>query len=112
MKSRNIIVYDKLVRDKVPQIMLEAGKEFYTRVATKEQYQQKLQEKLIEEAREFLEDPSIEELADVAEVFGTILATMNIDIDELERVMLAKREARGSFDNRIVLECVNTRPRK
>jgi predicted house-cleaning noncanonical NTP pyrophosphatase (MazG superfamily) len=112
MKSRSIIVYDKLVRDKIPQIMSEAGKEFYTRVATKKQYQQKLQEKLVEEAQEFLEDPSIEEMADIAEVFGALLDAMKIDIDELEKVMLAKREARGAFNNRIILECVNTRPRK
>ena len=99
-------VYNKLIRDKIPAIMTEKGKSFTIHTASREEYRQKLKEKLLEEVNEFLEEPSLEELADVAEVFGTILAVMDYSIEDLELQMRKKSEDRGAFFERIILESV------
>ena len=99
-------VYNKLIRDKIPAIMTEKGKNFTTHVASMDEYEAKLKEKLLEEVKEFLEDPCLEELADVAEVFGALLSVLNYSIDELEFKMHEKSEARGAFLERIILETV------
>ena len=69
-------VYNKLIRDKIPAIMTEKGKSFSIHIASRKEYEQKLKEKLLEEVNEFLEDPCLEELADVAEVFGALLSVL------------------------------------
>lgn len=99
-------VYNKLIRDKIPEIMEEKGKSFKTHIASMEEYEQKLKEKLLEEVNEFLEEPCLEEMADIAEVFGALLAISGYSIEELESKMHEKSEARGSFLKRVVLETV------
>ena len=99
-------VYNKLIRDKIPGIMRAEGKNFKAHIASVDEYEQKLKEKLLEEVNEFLEEPSLEELADVAEVFGTILAVMDYSIEDLELQMRKKSEDRGAFVERIILESV------
>ena len=54
-------VYNKLVRDKIPEIISSQGKRCKVYVATKKEYEEKLQSKLVEEVEEFLKDPSVEE---------------------------------------------------
>ena len=99
-------VYNKLIRDKIPGIMRAEGKNFTTHIASKEEYEQKLKEKLLEEVNEFLEEPSLEEMADIAEVFGALLAVMGYSVDQLDSKVREKSEARGAFLERIVLESV------
>jgi len=99
-------VYNKLIRDKIPAIMTSEGKKYSTHVASHEEYKQKLKEKLLEEAIEFLKEPSIEEIGDVAEVFGAILEAFDYAVDDLQRQVLKKIADKGSFVDRIVLEYV------
>ena len=61
-------VYNKLVRDLIPQVIEKSGKKFDIHIAGKEEYGKLLEEKLMEEVNEYLEDKNLEELADVLEV--------------------------------------------
>jgi len=101
------IRYDKLIRDKIPEIIKKKGVESRTRIAEKEEYYQKLLEKLEEEVQEFLsseEKDKIEETADILEVLYAICDLRGISREEIEKIRAKKAEERGEFRNRIILE--------
>lgn len=101
-----MIKYNKLIRDKIPTILEDQKKEFKTHKATEEEYAQKLKEKLLEEVGEFLENPCLEELADIQEVLNTILYAMGISGDDLLKEMVEKSIYRGAFEEKLILEWV------
>ncbi|MDF2872043.1 MAG: nucleoside triphosphate pyrophosphohydrolase [Anaerocolumna sp.] len=91
----------KLVRDRIPQIIKEAGKTPLTRILTEEEYLVELDKKLIEEMTEYQADKSIEEMADILEVLFAIGEARGHSVDELMAVKEAKRKARGGFTEKI-----------
>lgn len=95
--------YNKLVRDKIPEIIEASGNICRTRILSDEEYIKMLDEKLNEECAEYQADKNIEELADMLEVIYTIAKTKGTSIEELEKVRLEKSEKRGGFDERILL---------
>lgn len=100
------IYHNKLVRDKIPEIITSAGKQAVTRVLRDEEYLAELDRKLTEECAEYQADKSIEEMADVLEVLYAIAEARGYSVEELERVRAAKAEKRGGFADRIFLEIV------
>ena len=99
-------VYNKLVRDNIPSIMSSQGKNYRTHVASEEEYKIKLKEKLLEEVNEFFENPCLEELADIFEVFTALVEALGYSQDELADCMATKADTNGEFENRIILESV------
>jgi predicted house-cleaning noncanonical NTP pyrophosphatase (MazG superfamily) len=95
--------YRKLVRDKIPDIIEGAGKECKWHRATDRTYKKFLAKKLYEEAKEFRDDPSAEELADVMEVLRYIIRDMDLKPYE---AMNKKGSEKGRFDHRIILDWV------
>jgi len=95
---------NKLVRDKIPQIIKNAGKVPTTHIADDDEYWQKLKEKLKEEVEEFLKQSSEEELADILEVIYTICDFKKIDKEKLEVFRKKKAEERGGFKGKIILD--------
>lgn len=98
--------YDKLVRDRIPEIIEVNDERPVTHVAEDAEYERRLRDKLLEEAAEFEESGDPEELADVLEVIDAMLAVTDTTRADLEELREEKRETRGGFDERIVLECV------
>lgn len=96
--------YHKLVRDNIPEIIAKTGKLARMHIADKKEYEQKLKEKLLEEAAELAEAMNIEEMADVLEVIHAICDLKGIDKNQIESVRLKKAEDRGAFKQRIILE--------
>ena len=96
--------YNKLIRDKIPEIIKQKGQTPITHIATDNEYKKKLYEKLIEETDEFIEKPNIEELADILEVIYSISELNNIKREELELLRTEKTKKRGSFKNHIILD--------
>lgn len=94
-------VYNKLVRDKIPDIIAEKGQASRTRLLSESEYRDYLRLKLQEEMKEFLESNDIEELADLVEVIRAMLKVDGRTWDEMEEIRLAKRAERGGFDERI-----------
>ena len=95
----------KLVRDKIPSIIEESGKQAHVRVAASDkEYASLLCQKLQEEGNEFLEDPSVEEAADLYEVLRAMCDLNAISLDDVVNVADNKRNERGGFSSRIVLE--------
>lgn len=96
--------YNKLVRDKIPQIIKDKGENPIVHIASDEEYQQKLNEKLREEVDEFLKDDNKEELADILEVIYAICEFRGIGKSEIENIRQEKFEKRGGFKDKIILE--------
>ncbi len=96
--------YDKLVRDKIPEIIKSKGGVAITHIANDAEYWQKLKEKLQEEVSEFIEAQNIEEMADILEVIDAIFICKNFNEQELKKVKENKARERGRFDNKIILE--------
>ena len=98
--------YGKLVRDRIPEIIQNAGKEPVVRVAEQDEYQSLLMKKLQEETYEFLSSGNVEEIADIVEVIKAILDSQGLNWSQLDEMMNKKADARGRFQNRTVLERV------
>ena len=96
--------YNKLVRDKIPEIIRGKNQIAITHIANDEEYYLKLQEKLGEEVEEFLESNNNEELADVLEVIYAICDEKGRNKEKLEELRIFKNKETGSFKNRIILE--------
>ena len=99
-------VYNKLVRDLIPQIIEKSGKKFDTHIADDEEYGKLLEEKLQEEVNEFLEDRNLEELADVLEVLVGLAGHLGYTEEELFGKRTKKKLERGGFKEKVVLEKV------
>lgn len=79
-------VYNKLVRDKIPQeINKMKGRQANYKILSDDEYLQELDKKLFEEAHEFIEEHSVEELADLMEVVFAIIKFKNISIKEVKK---------------------------
>lgn len=95
--------YNKLVRDKIPEILDAKNTPYEKRVAvTDEEYKSELIKKLREESDELSEAGDIEELADVIEVIETLKKLPEyLNVEEIRQ---KKKEERGGFEKRIILK--------
>ena len=98
-----IIKYDKIVRDRIPEIIELDSKQCLTKQVSGREKLNYLFKKLFEEANELSESLSVEELADVQEVVYAIANELGISLDELERIRHQKVLERGGFEKGIVL---------
>ena len=98
------IIYNKLVRDKIPEIIEQSGQTCACSVLSDGDYLKMLDEKLNEELAEYQEDKSIEELADLLEVVRAVARARGSSIEEVEDIRRHKAEKRGGFEKRILLE--------
>ena len=102
-----MIVYDKLIRDKIPEIIEQSGKKCIIEVMDNDTYIEYLDQKLNEELSEYQQDKSIEELADLLEVMYAVVVARGYSVAELERIRLEKSEKRGAFEKRLLLKSVS-----
>lgn len=96
--------YDKLVRDKIPEVIRARGGQPVTHTADSEEYIQKLREKLEEEVAEFIRSNDSEELADIIEVVYALGKERDLSPEDLESMRKREAEERGDFKERIILE--------
>ena len=97
--------YNKLVRDRIPEILESKGKKYTVR-QIEEGFEKGsyLRKKLVEEADEFLKQPCIEELADVQEVVFALAENMGYSRAHLETFREEKAASRGAFKDNWILE--------
>lgn len=106
MVKNMIKTYNKLVRDKIPEIIKNAGKECTTKILDNATYSKFLDEKLNEECKEYQESKEIEEVVDILEVLQNIVKARGYSWEEVENLRKEKVESRGSFNDKIFLEDV------
>lgn len=96
-------VYNKLVRDKIPQIIEAGGETPITRILDDEEYLHILEAKLDEEVGEYHRDKTPEELADILEVVLALAEANGCRREELEEIYRKKHADRGGFAEHIYL---------
>ena len=100
--------YNKLIRDNIAENIIKHGGQVVFHVANEEEFWKKLNEKLLEEANEFVvaktDDERIEEMGDLFEVINKICAYKKLSHDSIETVMVKKAAKKGKFEKRIILE--------
>lgn len=102
-------IYNKLVRDNIPDIITSNEETPVTRILDEDEYKKALEEKLVEEQEEVLSssgDERCEELADMIEVIRALAKLENKSLEEIVAIADAKKLKRGGFDDRICLEKV------
>lgn len=96
--------YNKLVRDKIPEIIDASGKTCRTEILSDDEYLKMLDSKLDEELAEYHKDQNIEELADLIEVIYAAAKARGYTLEELEQVRAEKAAKRGGFKEKILLK--------
>ncbi|MBD2846626.1 nucleoside triphosphate pyrophosphohydrolase [Paenibacillus sp. IB182496] len=100
-------VYNKLVRDRIPEIIAAGGKTCRTRTLDEAAYRSELLAKLKEESAEYFAaerpEEALEELADMLEVMRALAVTHGVSWEALEALRERKAEARGGFAERVYL---------
>jgi len=97
-------IFNKLVRDKIPNIIEGNNETCKTRKLNDEEYLIELNKKIKEEVNEYLESGEVEELADIEEVLRAILDVKKVSYNEFENIRENKVQKRGAFKERIFLE--------
>jgi len=101
------IEYNKLVRDKIPEIIKATGKSCKIRILKQNEYTEMLKKKLEEECNEYLESGETEEIADILEVLRALAVNSKATWDEIEVMRQEKVEKRGDFTSRVLLKWVD-----
>lgn len=94
----------KLVRDNIPELISKQGKNVKSHTASDQEYWELLQDKFAEEIAEFQAEPGIAEFVDVLDVLDAIAEYKGFSGEEIEKARREKKEERGSFSKRIVLD--------
>jgi len=97
------MIYNKLVRDKIPEIIKKQGETPSIRVLSKEEFTHALEQKLDEETAEFHREKNLEELADILEVVYSLAENIGGTKEDLLLIYEQKHEKRGGFRDRIFL---------
>ena len=103
-------IYNKLVRDKIPEIIKSNNGTPITRTLNNDEYKQELEKKLNEEYLEVLNtntpEDRIEELADMLEIIRALAKLENKSLEDIISIADKKNEKRGAFEDKIFLEKV------
>ncbi len=101
-------IYNKLVRDNIPDIIRSDNEKPVTRILTDAEYERELYRKLAEECKEVYRaednDEACKELADVLEVIRTIANVKGKSLEDIIKLAEDKRNKRGGFSKKIYLE--------
>ncbi|MEO2075904.1 MAG: nucleoside triphosphate pyrophosphohydrolase [Bacillus sp. (in: firmicutes)] len=99
--------YNKLIRDRIPEIIKKTGNQFFTRILNDEEYIGELKKKCFEELNEYVntenDHNAIEELADLLEIIRELAEIHGASFEEVETVRQMKAEKRGGFKKKIFL---------
>ncbi len=98
-----VIKYNKLIRDRIPEIIESSGKKAIVEKIKGEELLNLLNKKLFEELKEYEESGEVEELADLVEVVQAILDYKKISIEDFNRIREKKNESRGAFKEGLLL---------
>ena len=102
-------IYNKLVRDKIPDIIKSNGEKPVIKVLNEDEYKKELEKKLYEEYNEVISasgQDRLEELADMLEVIAALAKIEGKTLEDVSLIAHQKVLKRGSFNNRIYLEKV------
>lgn len=102
--------YNKLVRDRVPEIFESSGRKVEYKILSDSQVLLALQEKLLEKAQNFAKRPSENEISDMFELMDTIIEKFQYEQMHIDYLKLKNREAKGGYTKNVYLISVEEEP--
>jgi predicted house-cleaning noncanonical NTP pyrophosphatase (MazG superfamily) len=100
-------IYNKLVRDRIPEVITRNGKKCSTRILDNEEYMEELKKKSFEELEEYVkaqtDKEAIEELADILEILHALAKVHGSTIRDVDEIRKSKAEKRGGFQDKVFL---------
>ena len=100
------IPYNKLVRDRIPEILDAEGKEYSITKCNEDDILDYAKKKLLEEAMEFVENPCAEEAADIIEILKFMCSRIGVYEIQVEAAAISKYARKGGFQENYILEWV------
>ena len=97
----------KLVRDRIPAIIIEDGRRPIYHIADIDEYKRELYKKVLEELNEFREEPCLEEAADLLEVIYALFEAHKFELLDVAETGLVKNDLVGGFARGVILERVD-----
>lgn len=98
--------FNKLVRDKIPELIMRSGKRPVFRRAHGAELKQYANAKILEEAKEFSQSGELGELLDLLEIIYFRFQLEGISAQEAHEHMMEKRRECGGFEGGVILERV------
>jgi len=106
-QTSNGVKYNKLIRDKILDIIRENGGKPYSRVLNKKEFINKIKNKIVEEAKELTKARSkkeiINEVVDIQELIDVIVSELGLTKAEIKKQQKEKNKKRGGFQKRLFL---------
>ncbi|AXI08086.1 phosphoribosyl-ATP pyrophosphohydrolase [Oceanobacillus zhaokaii] len=100
--------YNKLVRDRIPEIIEDSGKDCKTETLNQDRYILELKKKLFEEVEEYqhaaTKEDALEEIADLLEIINTLVKDVHgSSMEKVEEIRSLKAEKHGSYVEKVFL---------
>jgi len=94
---------EKLVRDRIPEIIRSRGAQPTVRIASEDELDLLMRIKIVEEAEELLSSGETEEIVDLLEVINALIRLRDLGRDRLDQLRAQKNQTRGGFERGYVL---------
>lgn len=103
IEEKEMKIFNKLVRDKIPEIIIQKGEYVETKILDRGEYILELNKKLKEEVDEFIIDQNEEEIADILEVIDAIISVNGFSYKSIIRIKNEKKKNKGGFEKKVFL---------
>lgn len=104
---KKVVKYNKLIRDRIPEIIKEAGWKPTVRTLKKSEFLNAVKKKVFEEAGELIQSKDkkgiIDEIVDIQELLDVLASEIGLTELEVKKLQAAKRKKRGGFRKRLFL---------
>jgi len=99
--------YNKLIRDRILEIIKEAGEKPYWRVLNKKKYLAEIKKKILEEAKELIQAKDkkeiMNEIVDIQELIDVLISELKFKKSEIQKQQRIKNKKRGGFKKKLFL---------
>jgi predicted house-cleaning noncanonical NTP pyrophosphatase (MazG superfamily) len=99
--------YNKLIRDRILEIIEETGEKPYSRILNKKEYIKEIKKKILEEAKELIQAKTkkeiINEITDIQELIDVLTVELGLTKSQLRKLQKEKNKKRGGFKKRLFL---------
>jgi len=99
--------YNKLIRDRILEIIRGAGEKPFWRVLNKKEYFEEVKKKVVEEAKELTKVKNkkgvINEVVDIQELIDVLVSELGLTKSEIQKQQKIKNKKRGGFKKKLFL---------
>ncbi len=104
---KKVIRYNKLIRDRILEIIKADGGKSFSRVLNKKEYLKEIKKKITEEAKELVKAKSkketVNEIVDIQELIDRIISELGLTKSQIKKQQKIKNKKRGGFKKRLFL---------